>query len=88
MTRERFWKPVTPEDADGRWVYELTLCESEGRPGYDVQVVRHFFGFDGLGHEIDELLHEHFMNLDDAERYYAEKRQLVENGFTESVLDS
>ena len=85
MLREHFWKPFTPQGADGRWVYELILQERGEHPGLDLIVVRHFFGFDGLGHDVEELSCDHFTNIDDAnQNYNSKKLELTKNGFTES----
>ena len=87
--REHFWKPAISDGADGRWVYELTITECDDRPGFDVLVMRHYFGFDGLGHEIEELSCEQFATFADAERSYIAKRQeLTNTGFSKSNLDN
>jgi hypothetical protein len=51
--------------------------------------MRHYFGFDGLGHEIEELSCEQFATFADAERSYIAKRQeLTNTGFSKSNLDN
>lgn len=88
MLCERFEKPFTPPDADGRWVYELTIEESVSTPGAVVSLIRYFFGFRGLGVDIEELSREHFGDTEKAEQDFAEKkRQLTANGYTESQSD-
>jgi hypothetical protein len=86
--REHFWKQVISDDADGRWVYELAITECDDRPGFDVLVMRHYLGFDGLDHEIEELSCEQFSTFSDTERSDIAKRQELTNaGFSESNLD-
>jgi hypothetical protein len=89
MQREHFWKPYTSQrDNDGRWIYELMLRDSEDRSGYDVVAVQHFFGFNRLGHEVQEMLRDHFTSIEDARHHYAAKKQeLAANGFTRSEED-
>lgn len=88
MRREHFQKPFISRDADGRWVYELSLDACDDRPGFEVRAVRHLFGLNGLGHDVEELLCDYFASIDDAQRdYNIRKQELAGNGYTESPLD-
>ncbi len=88
MRREHFQKLFIPRDADGRRVYELTPNACDKRLGLEVRAVRHFFGFSGLGYEVEELLCDYFASIEDAQHNYdVRKDELAWNGYTELFLD-